>query len=195
MSIFRRTVLGAPRFAGLVRSTNAPSSRLFSKKRNVAIGPGVFSASFDIAISKSFSRQTTPSASLFIEYVDRLRSSGVKHITADEIAEIYKYRGPDIPSPVLHVFDVREPYEWNEERIPSAIYTGRGNLEKEIEARVPNQNEKIILYCVNGTRSTIAADALTRMGYKDVSFLEGGLTAWKKKGLTLTKNYVDANAV
>jgi rhodanese-related sulfurtransferase len=50
--------------------------------------------------------------------------------------------------------------------------------------------DQIVLYCAKGSRSTIAADALMKMGYKDVSILMGGIGAWKEQG-----NYIATNTV
>jgi rhodanese-related sulfurtransferase len=81
----------------------------------------------------------------------------------------------------------RETYEWNEDHIPYATYTGRGNLERDIvsairiidtkEGIVPNVNDEIVLYCAGGFRSLVAADTLIKMGYKNVKSLNGGTSS------------------
>ncbi|KAI8610363.1 Rhodanese-like domain-containing protein [Chytriomyces sp. MP71] len=76
----------------------------------------------------------------------------------------------------------KETYEWNEGRIPHAFYTGRGNLERDIETYVPDTHDDIVLYCAGGVRSLLAAESLKRMGYKNVSSLAGGIGAWKAAG-------------
>ncbi|KAJ3263256.1 hypothetical protein HDU77_011038 [Chytriomyces hyalinus] len=90
----------------------------------------------------------------------------------------------------IHIFDVREPYEWNEERLPYANYTGRGKLEGMIasESLVPDASADILLYCSNGNRSMLAAESLQQLGYKNVKFLSGGIGAWKKEHFGTHRN-------
>ena len=83
------------------------------------------------------------------------------------------------------LIDIREESEWKEKRIPSAIYIGKGILEREIEAIVPNVEMKIILYCSGGYRSALSAENLQRMGYSNVFSMEGGIGEWGKKNLSL----------
>ena len=61
--------------------------------------------------------------------------------------------------------DTREQSEWAQARIPGAIYLGKGVIERDVEASIPDLNAEIILYCGGGFRSALAADALQQMGY------------------------------
>ena len=82
----------------------------------------------------------------------------------------------------------RETYEWNEDHIPHAVYTGRGNLERDIEGMVPNVEDEVVLYCAGGFRSLVAADTLKKMGYKNVKSLKGGIGGWKREGKVAIKS-------
>ena len=53
---------------------------------------------------------------------------------------------------------------------------------------VPSASDKIIVYCANGTRSILAAEALKKMGYTNVMYLEGGISGWKKARFSLVEN-------
>ncbi|KAJ3401288.1 hypothetical protein HDU80_006144 [Chytriomyces hyalinus] len=86
------------------------------------------------------------------------------------------------PKNTFHLFDIRETYEWNQGRIPNGFYTGRGNLERDIETYVPDTHDGIVLYCAGGVRSILAGESLKRMGYKNVCSLAGGIGAWKSAG-------------
>ena len=50
----------------------------------------------------------------------------------------------------------------------------------------PQKTDEFIVYCKKGKRSVMAADALKRLGYENVSYLEGG---WKKWELTYPLDY------
>jgi molybdopterin/thiamine biosynthesis adenylyltransferase/rhodanese-related sulfurtransferase len=87
----------------------------------------------------------------------------------------------DSPTPPLFL-DIREPDEWDEGHIPSAIHVPRGNLESRIENAAPDHARPIVVYCAGGSRSAFAAKTLEELGYEDVTSLAGGYTDWKRNG-------------
>ena len=82
--------------------------------------------------------------------------------------------------------DVREESEFAKDHLPGAIHLGKGIIERDIEARVPELNAEIILYCGGGFRSVLAADNLQKMGYTNVISMDGGIRDWREKGFPLT---------
>jgi rhodanese-related sulfurtransferase len=84
--------------------------------------------------------------------------------------------------------DVREESEFARDHLPGAIHLGKGIIERDIEARVPDLNAEIVLYCGGGFRSALAADNLQKMGYKNVISMDGGIRDWREKGYPLTKD-------
>lgn len=85
------------------------------------------------------------------------------------------------------VLDVREDAEWTRGHLPGAHHLGRGILEREIERTVPDKDAPILLYCSDGYRSPLSADSLQRMGYTNVTSLEGGWRSWNERGLPTVK--------
>jgi rhodanese-related sulfurtransferase len=81
-----------------------------------------------------------------------------------------------------HVIDVREESEWTAGHARGAEYLGKGVIERDIEARVPDHSAEIILYCGGGFRSALSADSLQKMGYKNVASMAGGWRAWQEAG-------------
>lgn len=77
------------------------------------------------------------------------------------------------------VIDVREESEWNAGHVRSAEHLGKGVIERDIEARVPDKNAELILYCGGGFRSALSADNLQKMGYSNVYSMAGGWRAWQ----------------
>ena len=69
----------------------------------------------------------------------------------------------------------RETYEWNEEHIPYALYTGRGCLERDVEGIVPDVQDEIVVYCVGFELCT--CQKMTGILIKCVSLLLG----WRKQ--------------
>ena len=78
--------------------------------------------------------------------------------------------------------DVREESEWAAGHVPGAVHVGKGVIERDIEAAVPDADAEIVLYCGGGFRSALAADALRQMGYRNVSSMDGGWRAWTEAG-------------
>lgn len=83
------------------------------------------------------------------------------------------------------LIDVREESEWNAAHAAGAIHLGKGIIERDIEARVPDKSQRLVLYCGGGYRSALAGDALMKMGYTDVISLDGGWRAWKEANLPI----------
>src|SRR5919106_1277665 len=80
------------------------------------------------------------------------------------------------------ILDVREPDEHSQGAIPGAIHIPRGNLESNIENRVPDHDRPIVVQCASGVRSAFAAKTLSDLGYTDVVSLRGGFNRWKDEG-------------
>jgi rhodanese-related sulfurtransferase len=82
--------------------------------------------------------------------------------------------------------DVREESEFAKDHLPGAIHLGKGIIERDIEARVPDLNAEIVRYCGGGFRSALAADNLQKMGYTNVISMDGGIRDWREKKYPLT---------
>lgn len=78
--------------------------------------------------------------------------------------------------------DVREESEWQSGHVAGAIHLGKGIIERDIESRIPEKDEDIVLYCGGGFRSALAADTLQKMGYTQVSSMDGGMREWRNSG-------------
>ncbi|MCW5967932.1 MAG: hypothetical protein KIT57_05425 [Blastocatellales bacterium] len=85
----------------------------------------------------------------------------------------------------FHFIDVREDHEWAKDRAAGAEHLGRGIIERDIEARIPDHDAEIVLYCGGGYRSALAADNLQRMGYRNVLSMASGIRAWREAGYPL----------
>ncbi len=82
----------------------------------------------------------------------------------------------------FYLVDVREESEWDKGHVTNAIYIGKGVIERDIEKKINNIEAEIILYCGGGFRSALAADNLQKMGYSNVSSMDGGYSGWVKAG-------------
>ena len=101
----------------------------------------------------------------------------IRETTVSAVAERLK-RGDK-----FHFVDTREDDEWRAGHVRGAIHLGKGVIERDIEKKIPNLDDEIILYCGGGFRSALAAEALQKMGYTNVVSMDGGIREWRAQGL------------
>lgn len=116
----------------------------------------------------------------FLKIVDDARSR-VRETTVDEVKSRLD-RGDRFV-----LVDVREESEFAKDHLPGAIHMGKGVIERDIEAKVPDLKTEMVLYCGGGFRSALAADNLQKMGYTNVISMDGGIRGWREKGYPLTR--------
>ena len=75
------------------------------------------------------------------------------------------------------LLDVRSPQEYRERHLEGSINIPVYNIENEIEGKVPNKRNIIIVYCQSGGRSRKACEILIKKKYVSVYNIEGGLDA------------------
>jgi rhodanese-related sulfurtransferase len=111
----------------------------------------------------------------FLKTVEDAKSR-VREISVQEVRKKQE-RGEN-----FHFVDVREDSEWAAGRARGAVHLGRGVLERDVEKIIPDPDAEIVLYCGGGFRSALAADSLQKMGYRKVSSMAGGWSAWTEAG-------------
>ena len=85
-------------------------------------------------------------------------------------------------APRAVLLDVREPDEYEQGAVPGSLHIARGNLESNIEGRVPDRSTPLLVMCAGGVRSAFAAKTLGELGYTDVVSIAGGFNRWKDEG-------------
>jgi molybdopterin/thiamine biosynthesis adenylyltransferase/rhodanese-related sulfurtransferase len=78
--------------------------------------------------------------------------------------------------------DVREPEEYEQGAVPGAVHIPRGQLETNVEGKVPDHSTAIVVYCASGFRSAFAAKTLQDLGYENVVNVRPGFNQWKDDG-------------
>ncbi|HEX8776505.1 MAG TPA: molybdopterin-synthase adenylyltransferase MoeB [Rhodanobacter sp.] len=92
------------------------------------------------------------------------------------------------------LIDVREDGERAAGMPVGALGLSRGFLELRIEQAEPDRARTILALCGSGMRSLLAAEALQRLGYRDVRSVAGGFERWKSEGLPVVAGTLDADA-
>ncbi len=81
--------------------------------------------------------------------------------------------------------DVREDHEFAAGHVKGAVHLSKGIIERDVEAKYPEKDTRLVLYCGGGFRSALVADNLSKMGYTNAISLDGGWRALKESGLPL----------
>ncbi len=79
----------------------------------------------------------------------------------------------------LKIVDVREPNEYQINRIPGSELIPLGDIPKRYAEL--NKSEEIVIHCKMGGRSAKAADFLRSVGFTSVLNLRGGILDWVDK--------------
>jgi rhodanese-related sulfurtransferase len=121
--------------------------------------------------------------------------NSVNGVTVEQVKE--KLDNGDM----ILLIDVREPGEFNAGYIPGAINIPRGVIEFKMNNEVfwdgaflylPELEDEIIVYCKKGKRGTLAAETLTKLGYKNVTYINGGWKDWEMNYPLLYEKNLDA---
>jgi len=81
----------------------------------------------------------------------------------------------------IALIDVREPVEWEINRIPGATLIPKSAIDSsEALAGLP-QNATVVLYCKTGVRSAQALSVLHQAGFAGALHLQGGIVAWAQQ--------------
>jgi len=78
----------------------------------------------------------------------------------------------------FQLIDVREPWEWDEERIDGAILIPQGEFFGGTATANISRDTPIVIYCAHGIRSASCAGILIQEGFRNVASMDGGMEAW-----------------
>jgi len=79
------------------------------------------------------------------------------------------------------LIDVREPVEWDINRIAGAELIPKSTIESgDGLAKLPHDRVPV-LYCKTGVRSAEALAVVKKAGFSDAIHLQGGIVAWAKQ--------------
>lgn len=115
----------------------------------------------------------------FLRLVEQAKTR-IQEISIED-ARVHLQRRPDTV-----LLDVREDHEWQTDHATNAQHLGKGLLERDIEARFPDRDTEIIMYCGGGFRSALTCEVAQRMGYNNVKSLAGGYKGMKAAGWPMT---------
>ena len=80
------------------------------------------------------------------------------------------------------LLDVRERVEFDFFGLENSLHIRYGDLANDIFPKV-DKNKKIVVLCYSGIRGYLVSSLLYSKGYKNVSFIRGGLGQWVKENI------------
>jgi rhodanese-related sulfurtransferase len=114
---------------------------------------------------------------MFNIFKSRPAGTGPKTITPAEVRAL-------LASGTAALVDVREPQEFQSERIKGAINIPLSRFQAEAK-RLPAG--RVVLHCLSGGRSKTALDLCARLGLPVDTHMGGGINAWKAAGLPVER--------
>jgi len=85
------------------------------------------------------------------------------------------------------IVDVNKAEHYAASHIPNSVNVPLEDLSADHKKLGKHKDSTIIVCCQTGSRSTKAAKKLLELGFSNVNILSGGLVAWSKENLPLTK--------
>jgi len=79
--------------------------------------------------------------------------------------------------------NVHVPYEGEIAKTDAFIPFDK--VEQQLHLLPAKKDAKIVLYCMSDRMSTIASEALVRLGYTNIWNVQGGMVEWGKQGYPL----------
>jgi len=83
-------------------------------------------------------------------------------------------------NPEVLVIDIRTPEEFASVRIPKARNIDFFDRRFQDEVAKINREQPILLHCASGNRSSKSLPIFTKLGFKKIYHLDGGINAWQK---------------
>ena len=109
----------------------------------------------------------------------RVSDRDIRVVSIGQLASLMDAQNKEPDEKKLLLIDSRSREKYEAGHIPGAIHMSKGVIERDIESSIPDQDERLVLYCGGGYRSAIAAESLVAMGYTNVISMDGGWRGWR----------------
>ncbi len=133
---------------------------------------------FFIAILLTFNSNAQETLS---ELLKKNTTHSVPYITVQELA---------MPTNKAIIIDAREIEEFQVSHIKKALHVGFKDFKiEDVQQKIPNKNQVIVIYCSLGIRSEKIAEKLKKVGYTSIKNLYGGIFEWKNNNFEVYNTF------
>ena len=94
------------------------------------------------------------------------------------------------------LLDVRTPQEYSRGHIQGSTSINIADPQFVSKVGLMQKDKTILIYCLTGSRSSVAANYMTRMGFKKIINLQQGIMDWNRQGYAIeqSSNTVASNS-
>jgi len=110
-----------------------------------------------------------------------INNESINQMNSDELIEFI-----ELNDAIL--VDVRTEDEYNSGYIESSLNIDYFSNEFSVNADKLDKTIPIILYCRSGKRSSMSANKISKLGFKEIYNLEGGILEWIEEGNVIVFN-------
>ena len=104
-----------------------------------------------------------------------INNESINQMNSDELIEFI-----ELNDAVL--VDVRTEDEYNSGYIENSLNIDYFSNDFSVNADKLDKSTPIILYCRSGKRSSMSANKISKLGFKEIYNLEGGILEWIEEG-------------
>lgn len=113
-----------------------------------------------------------------------VKKDGVTHLDPTDAVKVLAVKDP-AKKPIL--LDVRTPGEFKRGRIADSTNVNLDGDDFEAQLAKLDKTKPYLVLCHSGGRSTYSLATLKKLGFTRLYHLDGGIAAWMKAGLPVTK--------
>ena len=110
-----------------------------------------------------------------------INSESINQMNSDELIEFI-----ELNDAIL--VDVRTEDEYNSGYIENSLNIDYFSNDFSVNADKLDKSTPIILYCRSGKRSSMSANKISKLGFKEIYNLEGGILEWIEEGNAVVFN-------
>ena len=87
----------------------------------------------------------------------------------------------------VQIIDVGSSLDFEAAHLPGAQWISRGWIELKLPGLLADSHRPVLVSCLDGQQSLLAARTLAEMGYQEVYVLDGGVRSWVSAGYTILR--------
>jgi len=110
-----------------------------------------------------------------------INNESINQMNSDELIEFI-----ELNDAIL--VDVRTEDEYNSGYIENSLNIDYFSNDFSVNADKLDKSKPIILYCRSGKRSSMSANKISKLGFKEIYNLEGGILEWIEEGNVIVFN-------
>lgn len=86
------------------------------------------------------------------------------------------------------ILDVRTPQEYTRGNLKGSTLINIADLEFVAKINLMQKNKTILIYCLSGSRSPVAANYMAKIGFQKIYNLQRGLMEWNQQGFAIEQS-------